>query len=135
MTQRRHASLAIHESGVHGVHRVRTWHKLRDGGVVVLAVLLPGAYVQVAMPLTQSGVLAVPVNTLLLRGEGPRVAVVDDKGVVTLKGVELGKDFGAKTEVLSRISVADRLVLNPPDGLADGDRLQVVEKKSKQEGK
>ncbi len=97
--------------------------------------LLPGAYVQVAMPLTQSGGLVVPVNTLLLRGEGPRVAVVDEKGVVSLKAVELGKDFGAKTEVLAGITVADRLVLNPPDGLADGDRLQVVEKKPKQEGK
>ncbi len=97
--------------------------------------LLPGAYVQVAMPLTQSGGLVVPVNTLLLRGEGPRVAVVDEKGVVSLKAVELGKDFGAKAEVLSGITVADRLVLNPPDGLADGDRLQVVEKKSKPEGK
>ena len=97
--------------------------------------LLPGAYVQVAMPLAPSGGLVVPVNTLLLRGEGPRVAVVDEKGVVTLKAVELGKDFGAKTEVLSGITVADRLVLNPPDGLANGDRLQVVEKKDKQEGK
>lgn len=97
--------------------------------------LLPGAYVQVSMPLTQSGGLVIPVNTLLLRGEGPRVAVVDEKGIVSLKAVELGKDFGAKTEVLSGITVADRLVLNPPDGLADGDRLQVVEKKSRPEGK
>ncbi len=43
MTQRRHASLAIHESGVHGVRRVRTWRKLRNGGIAVLAVLLLGA--------------------------------------------------------------------------------------------
>ncbi len=93
--------------------------------------LLPGAYVQVAMPLSQTGALVIPVNTLLLRGEGPRVAVVDEKGTVTLKAVELGKDFGAKAEVLSGITVADRIVLNPPDGLADGDRLQVVEKKGK----
>ncbi len=97
--------------------------------------LLPGAYVQVAMPVTRSGTLVIPVNTLLLRGEGPRVAIVDEKGVVTLKAVELGKDFGAKTEVLSGITVADRLVLNPPDGLADGDRLQVVEKKAGEQGK
>ena len=31
---------------------------------------------------------------VLLRGEGPRVAAVDDKGIVKLHAVQLGKDFG-----------------------------------------
>ena len=39
--------------------------------------LLPGAYVQVALPLAASRALVVPTNVLLFRGEGTRVAVVD----------------------------------------------------------
>jgi hypothetical protein len=43
--------------------------------------------------------------------------------------VELGKDFGAKVEVLSGVSTSDELVLNPSDNLSDGDMLTIVKKK------
>jgi RND family efflux transporter MFP subunit len=91
--------------------------------------LLPGAYVEVSLPANNRAGLVVPINTLLLRGEGPRIAVVDDKGYVRLNAVELGKDFGSKIEILSGITVTDRLVLNPGDGLSDGDHLQIIDKK------
>ncbi len=93
--------------------------------------LLPGAYVQVEMPLSQHNGLTIPVNALLLRGEGPRVALVGDKGKVRLVPVELGKDFGMKIEVLAGITADDRVVLNPPDGLEEGDSLSVVERPAK----
>lgn len=89
--------------------------------------LLPGSYVQVEMPLSQRGGLTVPVNALLLRGEGPRVALVGENGKVRLVPVGLGKDFGMKIEVLSGVAMDDRVVLNPPDGLEEGDTLSVVE--------
>jgi RND family efflux transporter MFP subunit len=87
----------------------------RDGA------LLPGAYVTVNLPLPASGGLAVPINALLFRGEGTRVAVVDGGGKVTLRAVTLGRDDGQSVEVLSGLQASDRLVLNPPDALADGD--------------
>ncbi len=90
--------------------------------------LLPGSYVQVEMPLAQRNGLTIPVNALLLRGEGPRVALVGQDGKVRLMPVELGKDFGMKIEVLSGITAEDRVVLNPPDGLEQGDLLAVVER-------
>ncbi len=91
--------------------------------------LLPGAYVEVMMPASQRAGLTVPVNTLLLRGEGPRIAVLGKDGVVALHVVELGKDFGSRVEILSGISAADELVLNPSDALMDGDKLIVMPKK------
>ena len=93
--------------------------------------LLPGSYVQVEMPLAQHNGLTIPVNALLLRGEGPRVALVGQDGKVRLIPVELGKDFGMKIEVLSGITAEDRVVLNPPDGLEEGDKLAVVERAAK----
>jgi len=83
--------------------------------------LLPGAYVQVALPLTASATLSVPSNTLLFRGEGTRVAVIDAQGKVTLHAVTLGRNNGTTVEVTSGLQATDRLVLNPPDSLIDGD--------------
>ena len=83
--------------------------------------LLPGAYVQVALPLSASATLSVPSNALLFRGEGTRVAVVDAHGKVTLKAVTLGRNNGTTVEVSGGLQATDRLVLNPPDSLVDGD--------------
>ncbi len=83
--------------------------------------LLPGAYVQVALPLTASATLSVPSNALLFRGEGTRVAVVDGQGKVTLHAVTLGRNNGTTVEVTGGLQASDRLVLNPPDSLLDGD--------------
>lgn len=91
--------------------------------------LLPGSYIEVQVAAHHRAGIVVPVNTLLLRGEGPRVASIDAQGKVKLKAVELGKDFGAKVEVLSGVLPSDELVLNPSDNLSDGDMLTVVKKK------
>ncbi len=83
--------------------------------------LLPGAYVQVALPLSASPTLSVPSNALLFRGEGTRVALVDGQGKITLRAVTLGRNNGTTVEVTSGLQATDRLVLNPPDSLTDGD--------------
>jgi RND family efflux transporter MFP subunit len=83
--------------------------------------LLPGAYVQVDLPLAASTTLSVPTNALLFRGEGTRVAVIDAQGKVALHAVTLGRNSGTSVEVTSGLRPTDRLVLNPPDSLVDGD--------------
>jgi RND family efflux transporter MFP subunit len=83
--------------------------------------LLPGAYVQVALPLSASATLSVPSNALLFRGEGTRVAVIDAQGKVKLHAVTLGRNNGTTVEITSGLQSSDRLVLNPPDSLVDGD--------------
>jgi len=64
--------------------------------------LLPGAYVQVDLPLAGAKTLVVPTNVLLFRGEGTRVALVDG------------------------IAAGDRLVVNPSDSLGEGDAVAVA---------
>jgi len=88
--------------------------------------LLPGAYVQVALPGPSAGATRVPVNTLLFRAEGLRVAAVGDGGRISLRPVKIGRDLGDTVEVLEGVSQQDALVLNPPDSLADGDVVTVV---------
>jgi RND family efflux transporter MFP subunit len=88
--------------------------------------LMPGAYVQVALPLAASQSLVAPTNTLLFRAGGTMVAVVDAQGRVTLRKVSVGRNYGADFEVLDGISETDRLVLNPPDWMADGQTVVVA---------
>jgi len=83
--------------------------------------LLPGAYVQVALPMGSNSVLRVPTNTLLFRPDGSRVALVDGGGRVSLRKVQIGRNLGEEMELLDGITTTDRLVLNPTDSLADGD--------------
>lgn len=86
------------------------------------AALIAGSYVQVTLPIkADSQTLVVPINALLFRPEGTRVAVVDSGGRVQLSTVKLGTDFGTRVEVFSGIKPTDQLVLNPSDSLADGD--------------
>ncbi|MEO5796520.1 MAG: efflux RND transporter periplasmic adaptor subunit [Rhodoferax sp.] len=88
--------------------------------------LLPGAYVQVALPLQASQSLTVPTNALLFRGTGTMVGVVDAQGKVTLHRVSVGRNYGDAFEALDGIADTDRIVLNPPDWLADGQTVTVA---------
>ena len=85
--------------------------------------LMPGSYVQVTLPLQASGTIVVPNNALLFRKEGAQVAVVDAQSRVHLKLVQIGRNFGESVEILSGIAANERLVLNPTDSLAEGDKV------------
>ena len=89
--------------------------------------LLPGAYVQVELPLASARTLVVPTNVLLFRGEGTRVAVVDGNGRVRLKPVTLGRNLGESIEVVDGIGAGERLVVNPSDALAEGDTVALAD--------
>ena len=91
----------------------------RDGA------LMPGAYVQVSLPLSASPSLVVPTNVLLFRGEGTRVAMVDAAGKIRLRPVTLGRNLGEAIEIVDGIGPRDRLVVNPSDSLSEGDLVAV----------
>jgi RND family efflux transporter MFP subunit len=88
--------------------------------------LLPGAFAQVhfAIPV-QTVRISVPVNALLFRAEGPRVAVVGPDQKIHLKPVTIGRDFGTKLEILTGLDPSDQIVVNPADSLEDGEQVHV----------
>ena len=89
-------------------------------------VLLPGAFVQVALELQPSGALTIPTNALMIRAEGTRVAAVGPDNRVHLRPIRVGRNYGEAIEVLDGVAATDRLVLNPPDSLNDGDEVSVI---------
>lgn len=92
----------------------------RDGA------LLPGAFVQVSLPLDVSSAMTVPANTLMIRGDGVRVAIVGDDGKVRLRKIRIGRNYGEAVEVIEGVAGSERMVLNPSDSLSDGDAVTIV---------
>jgi RND family efflux transporter MFP subunit len=87
--------------------------------------ILPGAYVLVHFKLPDRGnAMTVPVNTVLFRSEGLRVAVVRD-GKAELVPVQVGRDFGDSLEIVSGITAKETLIVNPPDSLVSGASVQI----------
>ena len=89
--------------------------------------LLPGSFGQVHFA-TGASVprITIPVNAMLFRAEGPRVAVVDKDGKVHLRPISIGRDFGATLEILGGLDVSDRIVINPSDSLEEGQQVHVA---------
>jgi len=92
----------------------------RDGA------LMPGAYVEVLLPLRATEAMTIPTNALMIRGEGVRVAIVDGQNRIHLRPIKVGRNYGESVEVLDGVSANDRLVLNPSDSLAEGDQVAVA---------
>ena len=88
--------------------------------------LLPGSYAEVhfAVPV-QITRLSIPVNALLFRPEGPRVAVVGSDRKVHLKPINIGRDYGTKVEILGGLDPNDQIVVNPADSLEDGQEVNI----------
>ncbi len=88
--------------------------------------LMPGAYAQLhfAVPI-QTERTSIPVNAILFRGEGPRVAVVGPDQKVHLKTIIIGRDFGIKVEILGGLEPADQIIVNPSDSLEEGQPVRV----------
>jgi RND family efflux transporter MFP subunit len=90
--------------------------------------LLPGSFGEVHFAVG-SGVnkVTIPVNAMLFRAEGPRVAVVGSGGKVELRPINIGRDYGTTLEILGGVLPTDQVVVNPADSLEDGQRVNVVQ--------
>jgi RND family efflux transporter MFP subunit len=88
--------------------------------------LLPGSYAEVHFDVpVQMTRLSIPVNALLFRPEGPRVAVVGSDHKVHLKAINIGRDYGIKVEILGGLAPNDQIVVNPADSLDEGQEVNI----------
>jgi RND family efflux transporter MFP subunit len=83
----------------------------------------PGAYVFVHFHIPPGrGAVTVPSNALLFRAEGLRAAVVRNNRV-ELMPIDIGHDFGNSVEIISGLTPADEVILDPPDSLVGGTEV------------
>jgi RND family efflux transporter MFP subunit len=89
--------------------------------------IFPGAYAEVHFKLPANAeTLRLPANTVLFRAAGLQVATLDAQQRVKLKSIVQGRDFGNSIEVLSGLAPHERVVLNPPDSIADGVQVRIA---------
>jgi RND family efflux transporter MFP subunit len=89
--------------------------------------LLRGSFGEVHFALKVSATrVTIPVNAMLFRQEGPRVAVVGTDNRVRLQPITIGRDYGTSLEILQGVSVDDRIIINPSDSLQDGQTVNVA---------
>ena len=98
--------------------------------------LLPGMYAQAKLKLVNPEPnLQIPINALMVGGEGARVATVDANGVIQIKPVKIGRDLGKEVEILTGLAENDRVINNPRDSLADGVKVRATEMQAQAEKK
>ena len=90
--------------------------------------LLSGAYAEVHLKLpTATSAFILPVNTLLFRSEGLRVAAITDGRHAELRPITLGHDFGSEVEVVAGLTGDESIVINPPDSIVSGQEVRIAQ--------
>jgi len=90
--------------------------------------LLRGSFGEVHFsPKINAERVTVPVNAMLFREEGARVAVVGTDSKVQLRPITIGRDYGTTLEILGGLNLEDRIIINPADSLEDGQKVNVAD--------
>jgi RND family efflux transporter MFP subunit len=83
--------------------------------------LLPGMYAHVTISKTRTQpAVSIPGETLVVRSDGPQVAVVQEGGRVHFQKIKLGRDYGEDIEVTSGLEGGESIVINPSDEVREG---------------
>lgn len=89
--------------------------------------LLTGGYTEVHFTLpSRPSVYRLPVNVLIFRGEGLKVARLEADGKAHIVPVIVGRDMGNEVEIVNGLSPDDQIILSPPDSLLDGQAVRVT---------
>jgi len=89
--------------------------------------LMTGDFTNVTFDLAHPEIaINVPASALIFNRSGLHVAVVGDNGRIILKTVTISRDLGNEVELNSGITADDRVVINPPDGIATGDKVRIA---------
>lgn len=65
-------------------------------------------------------------NDALVRRDGRQVVFVVKDGHAVITDVGAGRDLGTTTEITGGITSGTQVILNPPGGMVDGDKLEVT---------
>jgi RND family efflux transporter MFP subunit len=89
--------------------------------------LMPGMFAQVDLTVPRKyPPLLIPGDTLVVRSDGPQVAVVNADGTVHFTRVRLGRDYGDRLEVIAGVAEGQQLAVNPSDDVREGAKVNAV---------
>jgi RND family efflux transporter MFP subunit len=89
--------------------------------------LMTGDFTNVTFELPHPEIaINVPASALIFNQSGLHVATVGSDGRIVLREVTISRDLGNEVEIGSGITADDRVVINPPDGIASGDKVRIA---------
>lgn len=89
--------------------------------------LLPGTYCQVDLNTKRATPPAlIPGDALVVRSDGPQVAVVLSDQRIHFQKLVLGRDYGDRIEVISGVEEGQSVVANPSDAVHEGVKVKPV---------
>jgi HlyD family secretion protein len=107
-----------------GVEEQRVWVVIDFNDPAAAGRVLGDGYRVEARVVTWENAKAVkvPTSALFRRGDG-WAAYIDDGGVARTRAVKIGHQTGVEAEVVSGLASGERVVVYPPDGVADGVKI------------
>ena len=90
--------------------------------------LWPGAFAMVHFHIpSDPNILRIPATALIFGPRGMQVAKVEAHNKVVLSKVQLGRNLGNDVEIVSGVSLSDRIVDSPQETLASGDKVRIAD--------
>jgi RND family efflux transporter MFP subunit len=91
--------------------------------------MMPGDYASIHLQIAAAAhVLSVPASALIFDAKGLSIATVDANNRVVLKSVSVARDLGPVIELAAGLTPDDRVIQNPPDGVATGTPVRLAGK-------
>ncbi|USI27973.1 efflux RND transporter periplasmic adaptor subunit [Alteromonas macleodii] len=89
--------------------------------------LMPGGYAKIRVTLeSPAPVITIPASALIFNARGLSVATVNEENEIIIKPISLSRDLGRTVEIAQGLNETDRVVTNPPDGVSNKDKVNVV---------
>ena len=89
--------------------------------------MMPGDYASIHLQIAAPAhVLSVPSSALIFDANGLSIATVGADNRVLLKPVSIERDLGAVVELASGLAPNDKVIENPPDGIANSAEVRLA---------
>ena len=96
------------------------------GGLALMGLMAIAGLAGIGMVTWQMGADPNVSGRQIFNGKGLSVATVTADDKVLFKTVTIARDLGKEIELASGVAPDDRVIVAPPDGIADGDQVRVV---------
>ena len=91
------------------------------------SLLAPGAFARIHFVLPpDANAFRVPASAIMFRNNSAQVAIALDNRIV-LKKVHILRDLGTEVEIAAGLGQDQRIVINPPDSISDGEQVRVTQ--------
>lgn len=89
--------------------------------------LAPGAFARIHFVLPpDANAFRVPASAIMFRNNAAQVAIAVDNRIA-LKKVHILRDLGTEVEIAAGLGQDERIVINPPDSISDGEQVRITQ--------